>query len=688
MFEDSLTLHRLGKLEDAARGYETVLADEPDHVDALVHLGVLRLEQGLAAEAEPLLRQAVALAPDAVDPHANLASALQALGQGEAAIREYLRALEIAPDAAHLRFALASCLQALSRHDEAVVAYETVLAADPGHAEANYGLATLFAKLGRTKEAIDRYHAALAADPDFAEASYGLGTLLAQGGKLAEAVACLRQALDVDPAYADAWLRLGLALHDLNRDDDALGAYRAALAAEPDSAAAHYGLGVVLRRLYRDEEAIQHFRAALAIEPEHYHAMTGLAAALLAVERYAEALPLCRTVIAAKPEFARPRSVLGIALAELGEIADGVAESRRAVELAPDRPEFWYNLVRLSKVQRDDAVFDALEGLLQKADSLSARDLGWLHFALAKAYEDIGERDRGFAHQLQGNAAKRGQFDYNEAAELGFLDRICSVFTPELLNARRNAGDPTEFPVFIVGMPRSGTTLVEQILASHSAVFGAGERVDLPRAVARLTGHMGALPFPESLWTMTSDELRQVAATYIDALRPLAPDALRITDKLPANFQYAGFIHLILPNARIIHLMRDPLDNCLSCFSKLFSGELRFSYDLAELGRYHRAYQRVMAHWRTVLPADVLLEVQYEELVRNPVEQVHRIVAHCGLAWEDACLEFHKTSRPVRTASVTQVRQPIYQSSVGRWQPDPAVIRPLLEALGTDVNPQ
>lgn len=682
MFQDALELHRQGRLEEAAKGYHAVLATEPNHVESLVHLGVLQLGQGLSAEARRLLQQAVALAPDSVDAHANLAAALLASGLGEEAIREYHRALGLSPNAAHLQYALASCLQSLERYEEATAAYEMALAAEPGHPEANYGLATLFAKLERLDEAALRYHAALSADPDFAEASYGLGALLIRRESFEEAIAWFHRALDVDPDYLDARLGLGQALQRLDRDDAAMAEIRLVLKADPDNVTAHYTLGVLLHRNHRDEEAVPHFEKVLALDPDHVRAMTGLADTLLMLERPAEAIALCRRAISVQPEFARAHTVLGAVLAEVGNLAEAVTESERALDLAPRRPEFCYNLVRLTKVQRDDRVLEVLGTMLPDADALSPRERCWLYFALAKSYDDIGERDHGFAYLLEANAQKRRMIEYDEARELRRLDRVREVFTDELLAARRGLGDPSTLPVFVVGMPRSGTTLVEQILASHPAVFGAGERPELAQIVARHMARLGALRFPEAAWTITGKELRLIGEAYLAALRPLAPEAERIVDKMPANFERAGLINLVFPNARIIHLIRDPVDTCLSCFSKLFTFEQRFSYDLGELGRHYRAYERLMTHWRAVLPADVLLEVSYESLVENFSHEARRIVAHCGLPWDDACLEFHKTSRPVRTASLTQVRQPIYRGSVGRWRPNAMSLRPLLEALG------
>ncbi len=684
MFQDALALHRQGRFEDAARGYESVLAEEPAHVDALVHLGALRLGQGFPAEAEALLRRAAVVAPDSAEAHGNLAAALQAMGRHEDAVAHYQQALALRPDMVDARFGLAACLQALKRHADAIACYEAILAAEPAHAEANFGLATLFSGLDRTEEAITRYRAALAADPDFAEASYSLGEVLRRNGRIEEAIACYRQALDVDPEYVEALLALGQSLQRLERDDEVMAAYRKVLEVDPDSVAAHHGLASVLCGKHRDAEAIPHFEFALARQPEFVFAMAGMAGALVATGRHAEAITVGRKLIAMQPDFAPARSVLGVALAEIGDIDQAVEESRRAVALAPGRPEFCYALVQLVKVQPSDPVLGALEAMLPRASALSSREQCWLHFALAKAYDDIGARDRGFGHLMEGNAIKRRRIEYHEPIALGAMDRIREVFTADLMAARRDVGDRSDLPIFIIGMPRSGTTLVEQVLASHRAVFGAGERLELVRAVERLEGRIGTLRFPEAAWTIAGEDLCQIGAGYVAALQSLAPDARRVTDKMPTNFLFAGFIHLVLPNARIIHVIRDPVDTCLSCFSKLFDGDQRFAYDLGELGRYHRAYQRLMAHWREVLPERVLLEVRYEALVDEFETQARRIVAHCGLPWDSACLEFHKTSRPVHTASVTQVRQPIYRSSVGRWRPDAALLRPLLEALEAD----
>lgn len=308
---------------------------------------------------------------------------------------------------------------------------------------------------------------------------------------------------------------------------------------------------------------------------------------------------------------------------------------------------------------------------------LSSQGRTELQFALGKALIDVGAYKSALAHLIDGNARKRRKTVYDEAATLGLFERIRAAFGRELMTAKSGGGNSSATPVFIVGMPRSGTTLVEQILASHPGVFGAGEIGYLEEAALALD------PFPNAVIAMTGDARAEFGARYVARVKTLAPSAVRIIDKMPTNFRFAGLIHLALPNARIIHICRDPIDTCMSNFAQLFVGDAQpHSYDLGELGRYYRGYEALMDHWRQVLPRQVMLEVQYERLVADPSGEARRIVAHCGLDWVDSCLEFYATQRPVRTASLAQVRRPMYRSSVGRWNAHAVALKPLLDALG------
>ena len=248
------------------------------------------------------------------------------------------------------------------------------------------------------------------------------------------------------------------------------------------------------------------------------------------------------------------------------------------------------------------------------------------------------------------------------------FERIRTVFTPELVRTFQGVGEPSSIPLFIVGMPRSGTTLIEQILASHPQVFGAGELSNLEEAAAGVCSTGGHLyPFPEAMLHISGEHLQRLGARYVSEITRLCPNATHVTDKMPANFLFAGLIQLALPNARIIHAIRDPVDTCMSCFSKLFASGQYHTYDLEELSRYYRHYQALMEHWHRVLPSGRILDVRYEDVVADVEGQARRVISYCGLEWDKRCLAFHETERPVHTASAAQVRQPIYSSSIGRW---------------------
>ena len=328
-----------------------------------------------------------------------------------------------------------------------------------------------------------------------------------------------------------------------------------------------------------------------------------------------------------------------------------------------------------------------MEKLAAKADGLSKTDRMQLDFGLGKAYADLEDHDRSFRHLLAGNAAKRSTIAYDEQATFALFDRIEALFTRELIEAKSGSGDPSPLPIFVIGMPRSGTTLIEQIIASHPVVYGAGELQTFNDVILTVRGPDGnSLPYPDFVSALDAGPLQQIGARYLALVRALSAKhghagAERITDKMPSNYYFAGLIQLALPNAKIIHTIRDPVDTCISCFSKLFSAEQNHTYDLGELGRYYKRYERLMAHWRTVLPPGRILDVRYEDVVADVEQQARRIIAYCGLPWTDRCLSFHKTDRPVRTASATQVRQPIYKSAVGRWRVYEQHVGPLLDAL-------
>jgi tetratricopeptide (TPR) repeat protein len=371
----------------------------------------------------------------------------------------------------------------------------------------------------------------------------------------------------------------------------------------------------------------------------------------------------------------------GVILTALGRFEEAAAAIEQALRLAPGRARSYLNLAAARRTMPDDPHLAAMHALLE-APSLSRGERADLHFALGKALEDIGDREGSFLHLLEANAEQRKLTPYDETATLARMRSLTAAFDADFLRRHAGEGDPSAKPVFIVGMPRSGTSLAEQILASHPKVFGAGELDDFELEAAKLAEGAGNGSLAADLAAFVeAGRMRTFGSAYLARLVEHAPEADKLIDKMPANFRYLGLIRLALPNARVIHMRRDPVDTCLSCFSKRFFGHVPWSYDLAELGRYYRAYEAMMSHWRTALPDGFMIEVRYEDLVADLEVQTRRMLAHIGLDWDPHCLDFHATERTVQTASAAQVRRPIYRTSIERWRPYEAWLGPLLAEL-------
>ena len=483
-------------------------------------------------------------------------------------------------------------------------------------------------------------------------------------------------------AKTPALLAKALACHRAGRLAKATILYQRILLLEPDLAEVHNNLGHALKTLGRLDAAEESFRRAIALEPDNAQAHCGLGTVLLDLGRSIEAAVAFGQAIALKPDFAAAYNNLGLALKEAGQLAAAARVAERAIRLAPRKTSYYLNLAEVRSFTPGDPYLTTLEALAGEAASLPVDDRIHLHFALAKAYEDLGRHDSAFAQLVAGNGLKRGRLSYDEAASLARMDRVRELFTADLIGAQRDCGERSRVPVFIVGMPRSGTTLIEQILASHPAVSGAGEVKLLDRAAGMVRDKLPGTPaFPDMVSLMGGEHFRALGGLYLAELTRRAPGAARITDKMPSNFLFAGLIHLALPDATIVHAVRDPIDTCVSYFARQFVEGQEHTYDLAELGRHHRGYQAVMAHWHRVLPPGRILDVRYEDVVADLEGAARRLVAHCGLAWDARCLDFHRTERTVQTASAAQVRRPIYQTSVARWRRYERFLGPLLAAL-------
>jgi tetratricopeptide (TPR) repeat protein len=438
-----------------------------------------------------------------------------------------------------------------------------------------------------------------------------------------------------------------LRYYKAGRADEALALYERALFLKPDYADAHINLAVALAAQGRLDEAVEHYERALVIDSNH----------------------------------AEAHNDLGNILQAQGKFDDALTHYGRAIAIRPAYPEAHLNRAEIKSFHPGDADLTALEALAGKDDSPVSKSPA-IHFALAKALDDCGDCGRAFEHLRKGNALKRAHINYDEQGFIKLFERTSRVFDRSLFDRLDGGGDPSPVPIFVLGMPRSGSSLIEQILASHPLIHGAGELEDLEK-LANTASNAGGrpVPYPEYVPDLDGAAVRRMAQAYLARL-PAPPDGkVRIVDKLPINFVHIGLIRLILPNARIVHTVRDPIDTCVSCYSRLFTFGQEFTYDLAELGRYYRRYRDLMAHWQSVLPPGAMLDVSYEEVVDDLEGQARRLIDYCGLPWDDRCLSFHQTVRPVRTASAAQVRKPLFRGSLQRWRKYQAGLGPLLQEL-------
>ena len=465
----------------------------------------------------------------------------------------------------------------------------------------------------------------------------------------------------------------------------ALAAYDALLRLEPGHVPSLNNRGIVLSSLGRHAEALASFEAVLAINPDDPLALNNRGEELQRLMRPDEALASYDAAIALAPDFPEAHGNRGHLLSQLGRIGEAIQALERAIQIEPANPRFYQHLAPLRRFDAGDPLIKQMQRLAARP-GLSPEGRVELGFALAKALGDTGAHDQAFEELARANGLKRSGFDYDEAATLGELERIGRLFGEDFLARTVGAGDPGPAPIMIVGMPRSGSTLVEQILASHPKVFAAGERCDLDDAIAEALQRAGAEPFPEGAAGLTPRAIGDLGRDYAQRLGALAPSAERIVDKRLSNFRHLGLVHAALPGARFVYVRRDPVDACMSCYSRLFGGDQPFAYDLGELGRYHRALDDLMRWWRELLPATAFLELDYEALVADPEPEVRRLLAHCGLEWDPSCLEFHRTQRQVRTSSASQVRRPLYTGAIGASRPYLRRLGPLLEAL--DAKPQ
>jgi predicted O-linked N-acetylglucosamine transferase (SPINDLY family) len=540
----------------------------------------------------------------------------------------------------------------------------------PQDAGALINLGNALGRVGRLDEAARKYQQALILQPQSAEAHQNLGNVLLDLGQSASAAASCRSALELRPDYAEAHETLGNALLDLGRLADAAASYRRALDIAPQFAETHNNLGCALRALGKLDEALASFGRAIEIEPNFADAHCNRGIALRLKGRTDEAQAACRKALEIDPQSTAAWMVLAEALADKGQFSDAENLFKRIISIEPQSPQAWAGIARSRKMTSNDS--DWLTQAQRIADGpLAYRQEIPLRYAIGKYFDDVRDFERAHqnfqrAHEL----AKRHGEKHDRPGLTRVVDEIIRSCDRDWLRRMRAGSNPSTRPVFIVGMLRSGTTLAEHILASHPAVFGAGE-LTFWSTVSTMCSTSAA---PDAPGRPT---LFGLAGDYLRILENLSGDALRVVDKMPTNFAFLGLIHAALPNARIIHMQRHPLDNCLSIYCQHFESAVSYANDLEDLAHYYTEYRRVMHHWESVLPEEAVLHVPYEALVSDPEAWSRAMLNFIGLPWDPRCLDFHQTHRSIVTASKWQVRQKITGSSVGRWRHYEKFLAPL-----------
>ena len=533
---------------------------------------------------------------------------------------------------------------------------------------------------GQAAAAIPLLRKAVVLDARNAMAHRALGRALLENQQFAEAASSLSRAVGLQPGLAIAYQDLGYVLERQGLELEAIAAYQRAVALAPKLADVHRRLGELHLMHGRTEPAIACFNNAAAAAPDTTMGRIWRANALILAGNMGAAEPWLRKAVALDPTSHHAHTALAGLLISLGSFEAAIEHYEVALRLNPSSAGPWNGIARARRfTAADRPLLGRMQAVLGR-ERLCDEERMRLHFALGKAHDDLGDYAEAMQHFDAGNGVRSRSHRFERAGFAALLDRLIERFTPELFEQLAGLGDADETPLLIVGMPRSGTTLVEQIVSCHPAVAAGGE-------LSFLGSHGTGWECAEGPG-FTPDAARSWAAAYLALLRKIGASATRVTDKTPANYLRLGLIRVLLPNARIIHCRRHPVDTCLSIYSTLFSSRMDFAGSKADLVFVYRQYVRLMSHWRAVLPPDRFLEVEYERLIADREAETRRLIAFAGLGWNEACLQPERNARTVITGSVWQARQPVYGSSVERWRRYQPWLGELLELLADGTRRQ
>lgn len=652
--QHALELHQQGDFSTAILLYDQLLHSRRD-VITLQLRGLAEHHRGNHQEALPFLKEALRQPNSTAKLHLNTGNVYKALGNLQQAEKHYLQATEINPALCETWKCLAETQAGLNKESLALESLQKALQIDPGEVNCHRLSGKLFAKTGQLDAAENSYLRVLKSGAETPAVLNELGSLYRVMGRLNEAVDLFERATQLDIRQPGLWCNYGATLHELKRLSEAEKALKQAVRLQPQFAGAHYNLGNLYRDCHRNDLAIEHYQIAVEGAPGSTDFRLNYVSMLNTVGRFEESAVQCRELIRIDPNFAPA----------------------------------YYNLFTFNSDHVTEQEVAELERLLHNED-LDEIARANAYFSLGKRSDRLGRYSEAFAHFEKANQLTPRRLNFEEGRLTSLVDQMIAAFPAHTNTETPLRGSNTKQPIFILGMPRSGSTLIDQILTSHSQVQGAGEFDGIRHLIQNFLerpfrkGHQNEKAYPGCLTELSQAYLEEMAQVYLQRLVATAGNAERITDKMPNNAFQLGLISILFPNATIIYTQRDPRDIGLSCYFQNFTAHHDFSFDLKNIGIFYREHLRLMEHWRNVLPITIH-DVVYEDLVSNQKAETHRLVEEiCGLPWEDACLQFHHNERAVHTASLWQVRQPLYQQSVQKWKQYKEFIGPLLETLPAD----
>jgi tetratricopeptide (TPR) repeat protein len=642
----------------------------PFDIDSELRKAVQYHESGQLEKAEEVCVKILRINPNHSESSHLLGLIAHHAGKDDLAISSVNKAIQNDPKNPFYYNNLGNIFQDQGKLDEAISCYQKALQLKPDLARPYNNMGNAFKDQGKLNEAISCYQKALDLQPDYSDAYYNMGIAFEDQNNLNEAISCYQQAIHLKPDYFAAYNNMGNAFKDQGKLDEAISCCQKALQLKPDYAAAYNNMGNALTDQDNLDEAISCYQKALQLKPDYAEACNNMGIAFKDQAKLDEALSCYQKALQLKPDYAAAYNNMGVAFQNQGNFDEGNSCFRKALELKPDNAQALYSLVQPQKLS-----YYETQELFQLAEQLSKQDMSeddstLVYFALGKLCDDLGMFEKAFEYYRLANTLAHRKVEFRIDLHREYISKIIQTFTDDLFYRRQTWGSDSKMPIFIVGMPRSGTTLVEQIISSHPDVLGAGELSFFFQIDSKLKSRQIHSLYPEYVQWVDRETAHDISEGYLGHLRNLAKSSAnqsRVTDKMPHNYLLLGLMFLLLPKARFVHCQRHPLDNCLSIYFQKFLKEHPYAYDLSEIGRSYSEYQRLMSHWRQVLPTTIF-EVTYEELVSRQEQVSQELLEFCGLEWDSRCLEFHKNARPVFTASYWQVRQPIYASSIGRWK--------------------